>query len=194
MSSAETTRQRRKDAPVAKANERVEKATLAARAKAEDSAFSLTDVARTIVFLLLASSALSYFVTRESFTWGVKRPGWASVGGIKSLIVSCLLYRFICLLCPFWHPLIVYHCFFRHNTNWIYHSRPARKHSQTPTSKPTMAATQPSPSTSPSTEPSTTSPPEDDTTDQAAAITSSQAKTPAAHSSLTALRKMGTRI
>merc|ERR1711939_1080567 len=73
MSSAETTRQRRKDAPVAKANERVEKATLAARAKAEDSAFSLTDVARTIVFLLLASSALSYFVTRESFTWGIKR-------------------------------------------------------------------------------------------------------------------------
>merc|ERR1712000_54469 len=88
MSSAETTRQRRKDAPVAKANERVEKATLAARAKAEDSAFSLTDVARTIVFLLLASSALSYFVTRESFTWGVKRPGWASVGGIKSLIAG----------------------------------------------------------------------------------------------------------
>ncbi|PVH89561.1 cytochrome b5 [Cadophora sp. DSE1049] len=88
MSSAETTRQRRKDAPVAKANERVEKATLAARAKAEDSAFSLTDVARTIVFLLLASSALSYFVTRENFTWGVRRPSWATVAGVKSLIAG----------------------------------------------------------------------------------------------------------
>ncbi|KAH7419366.1 cytochrome b5-like heme/steroid binding domain-containing protein [Cadophora sp. MPI-SDFR-AT-0126] len=88
MSSAETTRQRRKDAPVAKATERVEKASLAARAKAEDSAFSLTDAARTIVFLVLASSALSYFVTRESFTWGVKKPSWATVAGVKSLIAG----------------------------------------------------------------------------------------------------------
>lgn len=89
MSSPDAVRQRRKDAtPLSKATDKIEKTSIAARAKAEDSAFSLTDVARTIVFLLLASSALSYFVTRESLTWGVKRPGWASVGGIRSLIVS----------------------------------------------------------------------------------------------------------
>ncbi|KAH6724265.1 putative membrane steroid-binding protein 2 [Leptodontidium sp. MPI-SDFR-AT-0119] len=90
MSTPEPVRQRRKDGetPVSKASEKIEKASVAARAKAEDSAFSLVDVARTIVFLLLASSALSYFVTRESFTWGVKRPSWATVGGIRSLIAG----------------------------------------------------------------------------------------------------------
>ncbi|CZT01122.1 related to DNA damage response protein [Rhynchosporium agropyri] len=83
-------RQRRKDADdtMPEAKDKVEKVSAAARAKAEDSAFSLTDVARTIVLLLLASSALSYFVTRESFTWGVRRPSWATVGGIKSLITG----------------------------------------------------------------------------------------------------------
>lgn len=93
MSTPEPVRQRRKDGetPVSKASEKIEKASVAARAKAEDSAFSLVDVARTIVFLLLASSALSYFVTRESFTWGVKRPSWATVGGIRSLIVSLII-------------------------------------------------------------------------------------------------------
>ncbi|KIM96436.1 hypothetical protein OIDMADRAFT_170147 [Oidiodendron maius Zn] len=42
----------------------------------EDSAFSLLDIARTLVFVLLLSGATSYFVTRESFTWNLDRPKW----------------------------------------------------------------------------------------------------------------------
>lgn len=53
-------------------------------AKAEDSAFSLLDVARTIVFLILASTALSYFITRESFVWNLERPSWTRPAVIKS--------------------------------------------------------------------------------------------------------------
>ncbi|EKD14800.1 uncharacterized protein L3040_003981 [Drepanopeziza brunnea f. sp. 'multigermtubi'] len=100
MSSPEAIRQRRKDgtSPPGPATEpktsEKEEATptlsLADRVKAEDSAFSFVDVARILVFLLLASSALSYFVTRESFTWNLKRPGWTRVETIKTWIAGPL--------------------------------------------------------------------------------------------------------
>lgn len=61
-------------------------------AKAEDSSFSLLDVARTIVFLLLLSGATSYFVTRESFAWGLSRPSWTRPDVIKSWMVWIALY------------------------------------------------------------------------------------------------------
>lgn len=60
------------------------KPTPAERAKAEDSAISLLDVARTIIFVILASSAVSYFVTRESFVWGIERPNWTRPEVIQS--------------------------------------------------------------------------------------------------------------
>ncbi|KAF7864424.1 hypothetical protein EAF04_006558 [Stromatinia cepivora] len=43
----------------------------------EDAApFSLVDLLRSIVFILIASCGLSYVVTRNSYFWGVKRPMW----------------------------------------------------------------------------------------------------------------------
>lgn len=60
----------------------------AARAKAEDSAISFLDIARTIVFVILASGAVSYFVTRESFVWGVQRPSWTRPEVIQSWLVG----------------------------------------------------------------------------------------------------------
>jgi len=97
MSSADAVRQRRKEDVLSDeipstpnttntTSTTKTKLTPSARAKAEDSAFSLLDVARSIVFLLIASSALSYFVTRESFTWGVKRPGWMRPEGFRALL------------------------------------------------------------------------------------------------------------
>lgn len=60
----------------------------AARAKAEDSAISFLDIARTIVFVILASGAVSYFVTRESFVWGVQRPSWTRPEVIQSWLAG----------------------------------------------------------------------------------------------------------
>jgi predicted heme/steroid binding protein len=61
--------------------------TLKERVKKEDAGGNvLLDVARTIVFLVLASSALSYLVTRESFVWGVARPNWTKPDMIKAWI------------------------------------------------------------------------------------------------------------
>ncbi|PBP18547.1 cytochrome b5-like Heme/Steroid binding domain-containing protein [Diplocarpon rosae] len=91
MSSPDAVRQRRKeDTPLPDLTTKTpeKQSTLAARAKAEDSAFSFVDVARTIVFLLLVSSAVSYFVTRETFTWGVKRPAWTRPETIKAWIAG----------------------------------------------------------------------------------------------------------
>ncbi|KAH8599518.1 hypothetical protein B0O99DRAFT_649297 [Bisporella sp. PMI_857] len=57
-------------------------------AKAEDSSFSLLDVARLIVFIILSSSLVSYFVTRESFTWNLDRPKWTRPDVIKTWIAG----------------------------------------------------------------------------------------------------------
>ncbi|CAL3966420.1 hypothetical protein PZA11_003080 [Diplocarpon coronariae] len=92
MSSPDAVRQRRKEEiPLpdltTKTSEKA-KSTIAARVREEDNAFSFMDIARTIVLLLLASSAVSYFVTRETFTWGVKRPAWTRVETIKTWIAG----------------------------------------------------------------------------------------------------------
>ncbi|KAM0153849.1 hypothetical protein ACHAPC_010229 [Botrytis cinerea] len=43
----------------------------------EDAApFSLVDLLRSIIFVLVASCGLSYVVTRNSYFWGIKRPNW----------------------------------------------------------------------------------------------------------------------
>jgi len=61
----------------------------AALAKADDkSSFSLLDLARTLVLLLLLSSATSYFVTRKSFVWNLARPSWTQPGAIQAWLVS----------------------------------------------------------------------------------------------------------
>lgn len=61
-------------------------------AKAEDrSPFSFLELARSIVFLLLASSALSYFVTRESFFWNVQRPNFTRLDVVKSWMVRSMV-------------------------------------------------------------------------------------------------------
>jgi hypothetical protein len=66
------------------------KKSAAALAKDEDSSsFSLLDIFRVLTFVLIVSSALSYFVTRKSLVWGLERPNWTRVDVIKSWIV-CL--------------------------------------------------------------------------------------------------------
>jgi len=62
-------------------------------AKQEDDAFSWVDVLRGITFLLLFSSLISYFVTKESFTWNLERPNFTRVDVIKSWIVLLPLAR-----------------------------------------------------------------------------------------------------
>jgi len=61
--------------------------TPAALAKKEDgTGISVLDIFRTIAFVLLASSAASYFVTKESFAWGLQRPNWSRVDVIKGYL------------------------------------------------------------------------------------------------------------
>jgi hypothetical protein len=59
----------------------------AALAKAEDSSLTLLDAARGLVLLLLISTALSYFVTRESLVWNLSRPKFTRLDVIKTWIV-----------------------------------------------------------------------------------------------------------
>jgi hypothetical protein len=64
------------------------KKSAAALAKDEDSSsFSLLDIFRVLTFVLIVSSALSYFVTRKSLVWGLERPNWTRVDVIKTWIV-----------------------------------------------------------------------------------------------------------
>jgi len=64
------------------------KKSAAALAKDEDSSsFSLLDIFRVLTFVLIVSSALSYFVTRKSLVWGLERPNWTRVDVINSWIV-----------------------------------------------------------------------------------------------------------
>lgn len=60
---------------------------LAKRVKEEDDAFSLLDIARTCVLLLLVLSAVSWLVTRDSFTFNVPRPNFTRLDVIKTWIV-----------------------------------------------------------------------------------------------------------
>jgi hypothetical protein len=63
----------------------------AARARAEDNAITLLDLCRGLVFLLLLCGATSYIVTRESFIWNIKRPGWTRPAAIRAWIVCAVL-------------------------------------------------------------------------------------------------------
>ncbi|CAG8981760.1 hypothetical protein HYALB_00013977 [Hymenoscyphus albidus] len=55
--------------------------------KKEDSVSTL-DIFRALFFLVLASCALSYFVTRESFVWNVARPKWTRVEAIQAFLAG----------------------------------------------------------------------------------------------------------
>jgi hypothetical protein len=58
-------------------------------AKEEDtSSFSILDIFRVLTFVILVSSALSYFVTRESFVWGLERPDFTRLDVLKSWLVT----------------------------------------------------------------------------------------------------------
>jgi hypothetical protein len=61
----------------------------AATAKKEDDGdgFSFLEVARTCVLLLVALSAVSWFVTKESFTFNLERPNFTRLDVIKTWIV-----------------------------------------------------------------------------------------------------------
>ncbi|CAD6503758.1 BgTH12-05503 [Blumeria graminis f. sp. triticale] len=62
--------------------------SIADKTKAEDSEFHPLDIFRTFVFLALISSVLSYFITRESFTWSIERPRWARTIVIKAWLMG----------------------------------------------------------------------------------------------------------
>jgi len=53
------------------------------------TSFSLFDVLRIILGLVLLSTLLSWFITGDSFTWGLN-PWWMRVAAIKSLLVGAL--------------------------------------------------------------------------------------------------------
>jgi hypothetical protein len=67
------------------------KLTASQLARAEDCSFSLVEIARSIVFLLLLSGATSYFVTRESFAWNLSRPKWTQPEVIQAWLVRLYL-------------------------------------------------------------------------------------------------------
>ncbi|TVY38854.1 Membrane steroid-binding protein, partial [Lachnellula occidentalis] len=71
----------RKPAPAPSEGKPVPKEVLE---KEDGSGFPFLDILRALVFVLLASSALSYFVTGESFVWGVQRPQWSRLDVIKA--------------------------------------------------------------------------------------------------------------
>ncbi|TVY31915.1 Membrane steroid-binding protein 2 [Lachnellula cervina] len=54
--------------------------------KEDGRGLPILDILRALVFVLLASSALSYFVTGESFLWGVQRPQWTRLDVVKAYI------------------------------------------------------------------------------------------------------------
>lgn len=56
--------------------------------KEDGTGFPLLEILRSLVFLLIASSALSYFVTRESLIWGLKRPQWSRIDVVKAYLVQ----------------------------------------------------------------------------------------------------------
>ncbi|KAL3424139.1 cytochrome b5-like Heme/Steroid binding domain-containing protein [Phlyctema vagabunda] len=77
-------KERKAEVPVKDKSKKLSPAELA---RAEDySPFSFLDIARSLVFILIASSALSYFVTGNSYVWNVKRPKFTRVDVIKSWI------------------------------------------------------------------------------------------------------------
>jgi hypothetical protein len=75
------------------------KLTASQLARAEDRSFSLVEIARSIVFLLLLSGATSYFVTRESFVWNLSRPKWTQPEVIQAWLVRLYLSSTASLSC-----------------------------------------------------------------------------------------------
>jgi len=100
MSSPEGSVRQRKKTPT----DSTPKKSAATLAKEEDSSsFSLVDAARLLTFALLISSALSYFVTRKSFVWGLERPNFTRIDVLKSWLV--LLPPFFPILFPIKLPI-----------------------------------------------------------------------------------------
>lgn len=114
MADTNELRERRKetsdDSPLTKTTTNVTSSSLASKKKAkkslnklaadEDSApFSLVDLLRSLVFIIIASCGLSYVVTRESYVWGLKRPNWSRVEVIQAYWVCVFLLFLLFSLC-----------------------------------------------------------------------------------------------
>jgi hypothetical protein len=77
----------RKPAPDASEEKKASPAPAALAKKEDYSPFNWLEIARSLVFIILLSGSLSYFVTGESFVWNLQRPKWTQVDVIKSWIV-----------------------------------------------------------------------------------------------------------
>jgi hypothetical protein len=86
--------------------------------KEDGSGLPILEILRALVFLLIASSALSYFVTRESFVWGIKRPQWSRLDVVKAYIV--------CLLPSPQSSIVLIHIAITVRTKAIHRRRPRR--------------------------------------------------------------------
>jgi len=80
-------RQRKKAEPPSTPSKSPKSATTLAKEE-DTSSFSILDIFRVLTFVILVSSALSYFVTRESFVWGLERPDFTRLDVLKSWLVT----------------------------------------------------------------------------------------------------------
>ncbi|TAQ90372.1 hypothetical protein B7494_g1323 [Chlorociboria aeruginascens] len=60
--------------------------SISALAKREDTSISVLDICRVLVFLVLASCTLSYFITKESAVWNMKRPAFTRFEAWRSWV------------------------------------------------------------------------------------------------------------
>lgn len=63
-------------------------------AEEEDTSrvLSVLDILRVAVLLILASCALSYWVTTDSLIWGFKRPWWTKGAEVRAYFVRLAVY------------------------------------------------------------------------------------------------------
>lgn len=115
MADTDALRERRKrnsidiledEVPLTKTTTRVPSPSAEKKAKkslnklaADDDAapFSLVDLLRSIVFVLVASCGLSYVITKNSYFWGMKRPNWTHGEVLKGYWVSGFHWFLSCL-------------------------------------------------------------------------------------------------
>jgi hypothetical protein len=108
MADSAEIRQRKAAEPESKTKEA---ASPAALAKKEDySPFKWLDIARSLVFLIILSSSVSYWVTGESFVWNLQRPKWTNVEVIKSWIVCPTIFPSLPFpFRPYFPPIRLFH-------------------------------------------------------------------------------------
>ncbi len=79
------------------------KKSLSDLARAEDDISTtsmVVEIARSIILVLVLSTALSYFITGDSLVWNVKRPRFTYPAYIRSIFVCwCVVYLRVALTC-----------------------------------------------------------------------------------------------